>query len=213
MVRRAIAQRREIRNQADVPEEHRDREVGRDREHVPEQRAAEVRPDAVVVRQRRQEPRHPDAADVNARENRRAHHREERHRFRRAVDRRAPLLPEQEQDRRDQRSGVTDTDPEHEVGDVPRPADRMIQSPDADAGRNLIAEAEETERRDQRRDGRTRPTTSAAPGLRPRPQIRSVIQLKFRLFRTSGTRASGCSTEAEASPAITSGAVVAPSIQ
>jgi hypothetical protein len=44
------------------------------------------------------------------------------------------------------------------------------------------------------------------------PEIRSVIQEKFRRFKTSGTRASGLSTEAEASPAITSGAVVAPSI-
>src|SRR5215213_10231957 len=43
------------------------------------------------------------------------------------------------------------------------------------------------------------------------PEIRSVIQLKFRLLRTSGTRASGRSTEAEASSRITSGAVVAPS--
>src|SRR2546423_3646874 len=43
------------------------------------------------------------------------------------------------------------------------------------------------------------------------PEIRSVIQEKFRRFRTSGTRASGLSTEAEASLAITSGAVVAPS--
>ena len=64
---------------------------------------------------------------------------------------------EQEQDRRDQRAGVADTDPEHEVGDVPRPADRVIQSPDADAGRDLIAEAEQPDRRDQRADRKRHP--------------------------------------------------------
>ena len=53
--RRAIAQGRQIGNQARVPKQHRDREIGRDREHVPEQRAAEVRPDAVVVRHRRED--------------------------------------------------------------------------------------------------------------------------------------------------------------
>src|SRR6476646_163106 len=43
------------------------------------------------------------------------------------------------------------------------------------------------------------------------PEMRSVIQEKFRRFKTSGTRASGFWTEADASPSITSGAVVAPS--
>src|SRR5438105_6401466 len=43
------------------------------------------------------------------------------------------------------------------------------------------------------------------------PAIRSVSQLKLRLFNTSGTRASGRSTEVDASAAITSGAAVAPS--
>src|SRR6476469_3201266 len=49
-------------------------------------------------------------------------------------------------------------------------------------------------------------------GFSTAPEIRLVTQSKLRLFRTSGTRASGRSTEDEASPAITSGAVVAPSI-
>jgi hypothetical protein len=40
------------------------------------------------------------------------------------------------------------------------------------------------------------------------PVIRSVIQLKFRLFSTSGTRDNGFSTDDEASPRITSGTVV-----
>ena len=42
---RAIAQRRQVGNQADEPEQQRNRAVGRNREHVPDQRAAELRPD------------------------------------------------------------------------------------------------------------------------------------------------------------------------
>src|SRR5712671_1603204 len=49
-------------------------------------------------------------------------------------------------------------------------------------------------------------------GFSTAPEIRFVTQSKFRLFRTSGTRASGGATEAEASARITSGAVGAPSI-
>src|ERR1700674_93987 len=154
---RAIAQRREIRNQPGVPKEDRDGKVSRDRENVPEERAAEVRPDAVVIRERREIPRHPDAADVDAWENRGANDGEERHRFGGAVDGGAPFLPEQEQDRGDEGAGVSDTDPENEVGDVPSPADRMIQSPGADAGRDLVAETEEAERRHHRSDGKRDP--------------------------------------------------------
>src|SRR5437868_482145 len=50
----------------------------------------------------------------------------------------------------------------------------------------------------------------AAPSTAP--EMRSVIQLKLRRFRTSGTRSNGFATEVDASPSITSGAVVAPSI-
>ena len=58
---------------------------------------------------------------------------EQRHRLGEAVDRRAPRLPEQQQDRRDQRAGVADADPPDEVDDVEGPADRDVVAPDADA--------------------------------------------------------------------------------
>ena len=45
----AVAQRGQIGNQADEPEQQRDRDVGRDREHVPHQRAAELRPARPMV--------------------------------------------------------------------------------------------------------------------------------------------------------------------
>ena len=124
----------EIGDQADVPEEQRDREVGRDGEEVPQQRAAEVRPDAHLIRERRHPVRHPRPPDVDARERCSAHMTAKIViASADAVDRRAPLLPEQEENGRDQRAGVADADPEHEVGDVERPADRDVEAPDADA--------------------------------------------------------------------------------
>ena len=131
---RAIAHRRQVGNQADVPEHDRDRGVGRDREHVPDQRAAELRPQAHRVGIREQPVgRQPRTAGVEDREDRRARHREDRHRLGEAADRHAPLLLEQQQDRRDQRAGVADADPPDEVDDVERPADRDVVAPDADA--------------------------------------------------------------------------------
>src|SRR4051794_36391167 len=44
-------------------------------------------------------------------------------------------------------------------------------------------------------------------GCSTTPEILSVIQLKFRRFSTSGTRTSGRSVVADASPSIISGAV------
>src|SRR5437667_7547499 len=153
----AIAQRRQVGDQSSVPEQHRNGEVGRDGKDVPEQRAAEVWPDAVIVRQRRQIPRHPNAPHVHAGENRGANHREKCHRFRGTIDRSAPLLSQQVKNRRNQSAGVPDTDPEHEISNVPGPADGMVQSPGADPGGNLIAKTEKTETGNSRSDGESDP--------------------------------------------------------
>jgi hypothetical protein len=94
---------------------------------------------------------------VDTWENRRAHHRKQRHRFGGTVDRRAPFLPKQKQNCGDECAGVSDTDPENEVGDVPGPADRDLISPCADAGGNLIANAKKAEGRGACSDGKTHP--------------------------------------------------------
>src|SRR5438128_4325816 len=152
--RGSIAQRCQIRNQTRVPKQNRDRKIGRNRKHIPYQGAPEVWPDCPVVRNRGQVPRHPDTTHMHAWENRGANDCKKRHRLRRAVNRSAPFLVEQKQDCRDERACVSDTDPKNEVGDVPSPANRMIQSPSTDPGRNLIAEAKKTERRGACSDGK-----------------------------------------------------------
>ena len=130
---RAVAERGEVGDEPDVPEHQRDREVGGHREHVPHQRAPELRPERHRVGVRGEPVEELRAAEVEDREDPGAHDREDRHRLGEAVDRLPPLLPEEEQDRRDQRAGVTDADPPDEVGDREPPGDRDVDPPDADA--------------------------------------------------------------------------------
>ena len=145
---RAIAQRREVGNQTDEPEQRRHRRVGRDGEHVPDQRAAELRPDAHRVRVGQQPVREPRTAGVEQRKDAGAGDREQRHRFGKPVDRRAPALFEQQQDRGDQRAGVADADPPDEVRDVERPADRNVVAPDADALDGQVGERDQQQNRE-----------------------------------------------------------------
>src|SRR4029077_3746162 len=181
----AIAQRRQVRDQSSVPKQHRNGEVGRDGKDVPEQRAAEVWPDSVIVRQRRQIPRHPNAPDVHAGENRGANHREKCHRFRGTIDRSAPLLSQQVKNGRDQSAGVADTDPEHEIGNVPGPTDGMVQSPGPNAGGNLIAQAEKTETSNSRVDRKANPPPSRraifhrAGDTLGKPAITALVQYQW----------------------------------
>ena len=119
--RRAVAQRGEIGNEPEVPEEERDGEVRRHRGRVPRERAAELRPHAHRRRVGNEPVSEPRPPEVEEREHPRLDDGEERHRLGEAVDARAPLLLEQEQDRRDERAGVTDADPPDEVDDREAP--------------------------------------------------------------------------------------------
>ena len=132
--RRAVAERGKVGDEPQVPEEQRGDEVGGNGEHVPHQGALELWPDAVGARVGEEpvdgEPRPPG---VQHGEERRLHHREERHRLREPVDAGAPLLLEEEEDGRDQRPGVADADPPDEVDDSEGPADRDVGPPHPDA--------------------------------------------------------------------------------
>src|SRR5262249_53955984 len=81
-----IRANRDGRNQADVEEGARDREVREDREHVPHQRALRVRPDESPVRIRNQVEELPRPAEVQDREQSCRHDGEHRHGFRHAVN-------------------------------------------------------------------------------------------------------------------------------
>ena len=136
--RRPVTRDGDVGNQADEEEEHRDRQVGVDREDVPQERALEVHPQNALVRVGQQEVELPEPPDVDQREQRRGEHGEDRHRLGAAVDRVAPLRSEEEEDRRDQRAGVADTDPEHEGDDVDAPEDGRLVTGDAQTVVGLV---------------------------------------------------------------------------
>ena len=144
----AVAEDSQVRQQTDIPEKHRNGTVGGDGEHVPLQRRTVVLPDGVAVRDGEQVPGEPDATDVEHREDTGANHGENRHRLGGAIDRGTPFLAQQAQDRRDQCTGVTDTDPEHEVNDVPGPVNRVGVAPNTDARGNEVGDAGDGERGD-----------------------------------------------------------------
>src|SRR5207244_9835870 len=85
---------------------------------------------------------------MDTRENRRADHRKQRHRLRGTIDRRAPFLTEQKQNRGDKRAGVSDTDPENEIGNVPGPAHRALISPSPTSSGNLLPNAKNSKAAD-----------------------------------------------------------------
>ena len=70
---------------------------------------------------------------MDEREHAGADHGKDGHRLGEAVDRISPLLLEEQQDCRDQRAGVADTDPPDEIDDGESPAHRDVEAPDADA--------------------------------------------------------------------------------
>ena len=122
--RRAVAQRGEVGDEADEPEEQRDREVGGDREHVPESGLLKFGQMPIWFGIGSRKYANQTRPTWMPGKMQRADDGEDRHRLRGAVDRRAPLLAEQEENGGDQRAGVTDTDPQDEVRDVPGPEDR-----------------------------------------------------------------------------------------
>ena len=142
---RSITKRREIWNHSHVPENQRHSEIGTDCEDVPKKWTAELRPHLHRVWNWKEPICKPDATHVNSWKESSANNCEDGHRFCKSIDSRAPLLTEEKENRRDQSSGVTNTDPENEVGDVVRPHDWVIQSPHANASEDEICHAEAQE--------------------------------------------------------------------
>ncbi len=77
---------------------------------------------------------------MHQRKNTGASHRKQRHGLRKSVNRVTPCLPKQRKDRRDQRSGMTDTDPPDKVHDGEAPPDRDIDAPNPSTFNEQIAE-------------------------------------------------------------------------
>src|SRR5262249_35840937 len=133
-----IAHRREVGDETEVEEEKGDGEVRENSDHVPSERASKLRPD-LHRRWVREEPaEEPRPTEVEERKEGGLKQREDRHHLGEAVDRRSPTLFEEKEKRGDERSGVTDPDPPHEIRDPERPPDGDVVAPDADAGEHGV---------------------------------------------------------------------------
>jgi hypothetical protein len=75
---------------------------------------------------------------VHPREDGGANDRKKSHRFRSAVNRGPPPLASEKKNRGNQRSGVTNTDPEDEIGNIPCPTDGDVVPPNPDSGKQQI---------------------------------------------------------------------------
>ena len=145
-VRDLVTRCGQVWHQSEIKEHSAHRQIGGDGEDVPDQRRTEVHPEPALVRVGNQPVEEPRAPDVDDRKQSRRHDREDGHRLGRAGHRRAPLGPEQKQDRRDERAGVRDADPEHEVGDVDAPEHRMRVAGDTEPGPSLMQERQQPDR-------------------------------------------------------------------
>ena len=148
----AVPQHRDVRNQPDEKEGARDREIGEDRKDVPHQRALELRPDVSPVRIRNQPEEFPRPSEVQNRKQRRGHDREHGHRFGAAVNRGAETGAEQIQNRRDQGTGVSDTNPKDESDDVHSPHHRRVVASDAQAAVDLVHPGADADDEEEDRD-------------------------------------------------------------
>jgi hypothetical protein len=79
-------------------------------------------------------------------------HGEKRHRFGEAVDRSTPALSQQKQDRGDQCSCVTDTDPPDEVENVDAPGDGNVDAPQSDTDEQQVRHRQQHQLKQRKRD-------------------------------------------------------------
>ena len=139
--------------------------VGRDREDVPDQRAAPLRPERHRVGIRHQPVEEPGAAHVQERKQPRAGDGEQRHRLGEPVDRRPPLLLQQQQDRRDQacpawpipihQTKLTIANP-HITG--------LVDAPDPDAPEEQVGDRDRQQHQQAEGRARTRRTSRQLKG-------------------------------------------------
>ena len=134
----AISRDRQVRQQPRVPEQGADREIGADGHDIEHQRRQKVGPQQPLVGDRKHVVNLPDPAQVDEGEKPGTADREHGHGLGRARDRVAPTGPEQVQDGRNERPGVGDTDPEHEIDEVGAPGHGDVLAADADAGEDLV---------------------------------------------------------------------------
>src|SRR6185436_5883918 len=148
----------EVRNQTEIPENNRYRKVGGDCENVPKQRGIKIHPKGTELIGNRHHPvSHPHTSHVKDRENGSTYYGKDGHCLCGTIDPHSPALAEKQQYGRDQRSGVTDTDPPNKIGNVPCPSNGFIRSPCTDAGSYRIGKAAKAPQHGNKCNGKCSP--------------------------------------------------------
>ena len=119
----------QVRDKTGVPEQNRNGTINTYREDVPNKRTTEVGPHVHLVGQGQHPVRQPGATNVNTGKDQRTHNGEDGHRLCRTVNGRTPFLSEEEENRGNQSTRVTDTNPEYEVDNRPTPSNRIVNPP------------------------------------------------------------------------------------
>src|SRR5712691_7561231 len=81
-----------------------------------------------------------------------AGYRKQRHRFRKAIYRVTPRLPQKQKNCRNQSAGVTDSNPPNKIDDGEAPPHRDIHAPDAHTSHEQVADGVEHHHGDEERD-------------------------------------------------------------
>ena len=154
---RSVAQRRKIGDQSDVPEHQRHQSIRRNGEYVPLQRTAKLRPHTHRIWIGKQPIEDPRTTEVEQGKQGCAGDGKQRHGLGETVDACPPGLVQQEQDCRNQRASVPDSDPPHEVDNRKAPADRNIDAPNTCTNGDKIDDGVEHHHRNQKRDAKAQP--------------------------------------------------------
>src|SRR5262249_7707997 len=124
----------------------------RHREYVPDQRTTKLRLDSHGARIRKKPVGVPRTAQVQQWEQARAGDGKQSHGFRETIDRLPPLLPQQQQNSRNQGSRVANADPPNEIDNREAPRDWNIDSPDADAHRQQVGNPKQQDQNQNERE-------------------------------------------------------------
>ena len=170
--RRAVTHRRKVWQDADIPENDREDEIAGDRPEIPNKGAAPLRPDLHAGRIGREPVEIKRPSKMEDREQPGDRYGEKRHGFGEAADRGAPVLPGEDEQRRDQRAGIADADPPDIVRDGVAPHDAGVDAPDADAGGEEFVDADEGRDQPHRAEHESDP-----PAQTRRPQKRRANEI------------------------------------
>ena len=172
----------EIGNHGEKEKQEAASEIGVDGKEIPHERRPEIRPDEPLARIGKQPKRQPRTAEMDQGKHRADHQRKSGDHLRAAGHRTTPPGIHEPKNRGDQRAGMTDPNPEHEVGDVETPVDGPANPGETESEIDLTEPRDEPchDERAEKRDEHVEPPRRE----QQRPQQVVVDALSGRLGHT-----------------------------